>query len=270
MKVTSPKHLIRQPLTYSQLQGYNAQKASFSRTIQVKQIGHALLEIANFNETYLITLPSLHIEGLIYGSPFVELNKTSHIVSSSGYVAKIDYSGKGWLSGKKNSFAASLFLAGKEREPLYTIDGQWTDTFTIRDGRKKVGELETYNARTSKTTKLIVAPLDQQDAYESNRAWQQVAAAISKGDMDTVAVEKGKIENAQRELRRKEKSEGREWERKFFKRVPGCTTFEALAKPVGERIEIEKTGGVWRFDGEKAGGSKPPSQDGQGGIPTSA
>lgn len=253
------------------LQGYNAQKASFSRTIQVKQIGHALLEIANFKETYLITLPSLHIENLLYGSPFVELNKSSYIISSSGYVAKIDYSGKGWLSGKKNSFTASLYPVGKEKDPLYTIDGQWTDTFTIRDSTKKVAvELETYNAKTSKTTELIVAPLDQQDPYESNRAWQHVAAAISKGDMDTVGVEKGKIENAQRELRRKEQREGREWERRFFKRMPGCPTFEKLAKPVGERIEIEKTGGVWRFDSEKAGESKPPFQDGQGGAPTNA
>lgn len=47
------------------LQGYNAQKASFSRTIHVKQIGHALLHLDKFDEYYLITLPSLHIEGLI-------------------------------------------------------------------------------------------------------------------------------------------------------------------------------------------------------------
>ena len=83
--------------------------------------------------------------------------------------------------------------------------------------------------------------------------------------MDTVGAEKGKIENEQRELRRKEQKEGREWERRFFKRTPGCQNFEMLAKPVGERIEIEKTGGVWRFDSEKAEGSKPPFLDVQNG-----
>ncbi|MCJ1345335.1 Oxysterol binding protein [Peltigera leucophlebia] len=243
------------------LQGYNAQKASFSRTIQVKQIGHALLEIAPFNETYLITLPSLHIESLIYGNPYVELNKASYIISSTGYTAKIDYSGKGWLSGKKNSFTASLYPTGKEKDPLYTIDGQWTDTFTIRDGTKKHGgEIETYNAKTSKTTPLTVRPINQQDPYESNRAWQYVAAAISKGDMDTVGAEKSKIENAQRELRKKEQSEGREWERRFFKRVETCPILETLANPLGEKIESDKTGGLWRFDQIKVatGGSKIP------------
>ena len=77
--------------------------------------------------------------------------------------------------------------------------------------------------------------------------------------MDTVSIEKSKIENAQRELRRKEQSEGREWERRFFTRVPTPDPiFEALAKPIGERIESEKTGGVWRFSGDKAAGAKPP------------
>lgn len=248
----------------SQLQGYNAQKASFSRTIHVKQIGHAILELAPFNETYLITLPSLHIESLLYGNPFVELNKSTYIISSSGYVAKIDYSGKGWVSGKKNSFTASLYPAGKEREPLYTAEGQWTDSFTIHGGSKKTAAaIDSYNAKAHKTTPLIVAPLDQQGPHESNRAWQHVAAAIKKSDMDTVGIEKSKIEIAQRELRKKEQAEGREWQRRFFKRLPGpCPIFEKLARVVGERIESDKTGGIWRFAGDRlaASDSDPAAQ----------
>ncbi|MCJ1466432.1 Oxysterol binding protein [Pseudocyphellaria aurata] len=249
-----------------ELQGYNAQKVTFSSTIHVQQIGHALLEIASFKETYLITLPSLHIESLLYG-PYVELNKTSYITSSSGYVAKIDYSGKGWVSGTKNSFAACLYpAAGKDKKPLYTIDGQWTDTFTIRDGSGKT--LEIYKA--TKTTPLIVAPLEKQDPYESNRAWNRVAAAIIEGDMKVVSAEKGKIEEAQRKLRQKEKSEGREWARRYFNRMQKCPVFEELAKPVGERIEKEMTDGVWRFDTKKADRSKPSFQEGQGDAPANA
>lgn len=103
-------------------------------------------------------------------------------------------------------------------------------------------------------------PIDQQDHYESNRAWQYVAAAISKGDMDTVGAEKSKIENAQRELRKKEQSEGREWERRFFRRVETCPIFEKLAFSLGEKIEGDKTGGIWRFDQTKVatGGSQIP------------
>ncbi|KAI9681978.1 MAG: Oxysterol binding protein [Caeruleum heppii] len=246
--IWNDKHGVR-------LQGYNAQKASFSRTIHVKQIGHALLHLDAYNEDYLITLPSLHIEGLIYGSPFVELNKNTYIQSSSGFTAKVDYSGKGWLSGKKNSFTASLYPTGSEKSPVYTIEGQWTDAFTVKDAKTK-SQVDNHNAKTAPTTPLTVAPQDQQDALESRRAWSKVAAAISKGDMDTTGVEKSKIENQQRELRKQEQSEGKEWQRRYFSRVEKDDVFETLAAKIGERSEPEKTGGVWRWDGKKAEGVK--------------
>lgn len=172
-------------------------------------------------------------------------------------MAKIDYSGKGWVSGKKNSFTATLYPTGKEKDILYTIEGQWTDTFTIKagggSGLKKADPIEIYNAKTAKTTPLQVAPIDQQDPLESNRAWQKVAEGIMKSDMDVVHIEKSKIEILQRELRRKEQAEGREWQRRFFRRSsPPDPLFERLAKPIpGEKIEAEKTGGVWRFDETK-------------------
>lgn len=246
--IWNDKHGVR-------LQGYNAQKASFSRTIHVKQIGHALLHLDAYNEDYLITLPSLHIEGLIYGSPFVELNKNTYIQSSTGFTAKVDYSGKGWLSGKKNSFTASLYPTGAERSPLYTIDGQWTDAFTIKDAKTKA-QVDSYSAKASRTTPLIIAPQDQQDPLESRRAWSKVAAAISKGDMDTTGMEKSKIENQQREMRRQEQADGKEWQRRYFSRVEKDDVFEKLAVKIGERSEPEKTGGIWRWDGKKAEGVK--------------
>ncbi|KAL1968341.1 hypothetical protein VTN77DRAFT_1870 [Rasamsonia byssochlamydoides] len=258
-----------------ELQGYNAQKASFSSTIQVKQLGHALLSFTPpgknrsdpaERETYLITLPSLHIESLIYGTPFVELEKHTKIASSTGYIAKIDYSGKGWLSGKKNSFTAILYKESDgEKNPLYTADGQWSSSFVIKDARTKQ-EVETYNVVNIKTTPLTVAPLEEQDPYESRRAWHDVACAIERGDMDATSAAKSKIENAQRELRKKEKEEGREWERRFFKRVNEkddpvfmrLATMLDLTHGNGVGIESDRTAGVWRFDKERAKDAKPP------------
>ncbi|KAK2809824.1 hypothetical protein FQN50_003464 [Emmonsiellopsis sp. PD_5] len=258
------------------LQGYNAQKASFSSTINVKQIGHAIYSLTPpatadnptpERETYLITLPSLHIESLIYASPFIELNKYTQIVSSTGYVAKIDYSGKGWLSGKKNSFTAILYHESEgEKKPLYTADGQWSNTFTIREARGKKKELDKYCAKTQKTTPLTIPALEEQDLYESRRAWRDVAVAIGRGDMDATSAAKSKIEVAQRELRKLERSEGRKWERRFFKLVEPSDdkVFMELAEkagitqPNGNGIEADKTGGVWRFDPELAKGAVPP------------
>ncbi|KAA8646283.1 hypothetical protein EYZ11_007709 [Aspergillus tanneri] len=254
-----------------ELQGYNAQKASFSSTIQIKQIGHALLTITppsadkndpDQQEQYLITLPHLHIESLIYGTPFVELERSTRIVSSTGYVAKIDYSGKGWLSGKKNTFTAILFKESEgEKYPLYTADGQWSSKFTIKNARTKE-EIDKYVVEDSKTTPLQLATLESQDLYESRRAWRDVAVAIERGDMDAVSVAKGRIENAQRELRKVEKAEGREWERRFFRRIDegeDSDRFQSLAQAIGlTSLESDKTGGVWRFHPEKAIGAQSP------------
>lgn len=236
-------------------------------------MGHALLTFtpseSTAPETYLITLPSLHIESLIYGSPFVELNKYTYIVSSTGYVAKIDYSGRGWLSGKRNSFIATLWKADEGSEKsLYSVEGQWSDCFVIKEGDIKHGNvIDTYNAKTTKTTPLQVKPIEEQDPYESRKAWRKVAQSIENGDMDSASHYKSRIENAQRALRKREREEEREWDRVFFKRIHNDDDNEAgfqklvnLVHGLGgwTGVEADKTGGVWRFDEQKTREAKSP------------
>ncbi|EME41754.1 hypothetical protein DOTSEDRAFT_73974 [Dothistroma septosporum NZE10] len=242
------------------LQGYNAQKASFGTTINVRQVGHAIYHIDQFNEDYIITLPGLHIEGLIKGSPFVELNKSSYIVSSSGYAARIEYSGAGWVSGKKNSLSAVIYPHGKEKSKssvLYKAKGSWTDSFTIEDSHGKV--VENYDAKKEPRTELQVANLKDQDPLETRRAWKKVADAIAKSDMNLVSVEKTKIEEHQRALRKNEKEAGKDWNRTFFSQAKSLPIFEKLIKEVPSgSLEQEQTGGIWVFDQEKAKNAKPP------------
>lgn len=258
-------YCIRNNKSGVQLEGYNAQKATFKSTIIVKQIGHAVLTVpigSGDNQTveqYLITLPSLHIEGLIFGAPFVELDGSTCITSSSGYSAKIDYSGKGWLSGKKNSVIATVYPTGKEKEILYNVTGQWTNKFEIYEGPAKKNSsstlITTYDAAGTAQAELKIADLDRQHPLESRRAWTKVAEAIQKGDMDTVSIEKGKIENAQRELRNQERSQNRLWERRYFSAVEGeDAVLENLGKlgGVSTHGDRDKTGGLWRFDADKA------------------
>src|SRR5690606_15926285 len=102
------------------------------------------------------------------------------------------------------------------------------------------------------TTPLTIAPLEEQDPLESRRAWAKVQAAILKGDMDTTGIEKSKIENEQREMRKKEKEEGREWERRYFTKVEENPIFTKLADKIGMQAEPDKTGGIWVYDEEKA------------------
>lgn len=258
-------YCIRNAKTGVQLEGYNAQKATFKSTIIVKQIGHAVLTVpvgpSKEPESYLITLPSLHIEGLIFGAPFVELDGASHISSSSGFSAKIDYSGKGWLSGKKNTVVATIFPTGKEKDVLFNVTGQWNAKLEFYAGPAKKNSKDTlvdeYDAEAAPQTELTLAPLDKQHPLESRRAWAKVAAGIQGGDMDAVSVEKGKIEHAQRALRHKETSDETAWKRRYFTAVDVDTADPVLEKlgaaaGVAKDGERDKTGGLWRFDAKKA------------------
>ena len=245
--------------TGARLEGYNAQKATFSRTINIKQLGHAILTIplaGDEVETYLITLPSLHIEGLIYGAPFIELNSSSHITCSSGYTAKITYSGKGWLSGEKNSVTAAIYHEDAPAKVLYNATGVWTRSFSIYKGaggktNTKENLVEAYDAASSPASVLTVRKEEDQHPLESRRAWGKVASAILKGDMDTVSREKGKIEQAQRDMRAREKADGKSWERRYFTALDKPDgILEAMAERVGLPVngDADKTGGLWRFD----------------------
>ena len=235
-----------------QLQGYNGQKTSFSGgRINVKQVGHAVLHLKKYKEDYLITLPSLHIEGLITGSPYVELERSSYIQSSSGFMSKIEYSGRGWLSGKKNSFIASLYSKGQENNALYKINGQWSKTFTIRDNKSNK-DLETVELASIKTKPLHVTDIDRQDPLESRRAWQKVAEAIRKGDMNTTSAEKSAIENAQRALRKKEQEEGKVWSCRYFQKTEPYPVLKNLASSLGESLDSDMTNGIWVFVSKKS------------------
>ncbi|KAI5959682.1 OSM1 [Candida theae] len=206
------------------LQGYNGITSKISATsINIKQYGHALLDFNDLKESYLITLPPLHIEGLITAAPFVELEGTSYIQASNGYFTVIEYSGRGWVSGKKNTFKARIyrdsFSSSSKENALVTIQGQWSGKSYIDKGSStptsKTGELF-YDADALKAVHLTVKPIEEQKEFESRRAWEKVADAIRKSDYNLIAEEKSKIENEQRELRRKEKETGTTWQTRWF------------------------------------------------------
>lgn len=208
------------------LQGYNGIRASISATlINVKQYGHALLKYGALEEDYLITLPPLHIEGLITALPFVELEGTSYIQSSTGLITTIEYLGRGYFSGKKNTFKARIYkdklASGKKENALVTISGQWLGKLYINKGSvspTKSDELF-YDALAVQAVRLNVKPIEQQHELELRRAWGKVADAIRAGDYDLIHQEKLTIENAQRELRKKEKETEQPWQARWFTSV---------------------------------------------------
>ena len=224
---------------------------TFSGSVNIKQIGHAIIHLDKYNEDYLIPLPHVRVSGLLTGTPYPELTGSYQIVSSTGYVAEIDFTGKKMfgLSGKKNQFHAGLYKQSdeKRKDPLYEAEGSWNEEFTIRDTTNKK-DIETFNTNNQKPTKLVVPPLEQQDPWESRRAWAGVIDALNHGNMQATSDAKSKVEKAQREMRKKEEASNQTWKPKFFVKTDRDETFQKLAAVTHGQHEEDQAHGFWKFN----------------------
>ena len=193
------------------LTGHNAQKTSFSSgAIIVKQIGHAVLTIdleKGKKEEVLITLPKLRIDGLWYGSPYIELWDKTNIQSSSGWSSvvsssvdlilllsphvtryqQLEYKGKGYFSGKIHMVKATVSPPGSS-SIKHTIEGQWhTQTKDTKTGK-------VFTDVTSPKEEVTVGPTEEMEEFESRKLWGLVSQGIRDGDYETASREKSKIE----------------------------------------------------------------------------
>lgn len=235
-----------------ELQGHCAQKTSFSgRTILVKQLGHAILTLAlpGGREDYLITLPKLNLEGIFFGSPYVELTDKSFIQASSGYRVGFEYKGKGYISGVAKRFIANI--TGPKDQSLYTVAGQWSaaSTYTAVDPAAtnargvKVGDIFANFDKAERTT-IQVKPITEQSDYESRRLWQDVADGIRAGNFEKAQAAKVKIEvrpplacsavadmyqNAERQKRKDETAAVTPFQTKFFTLIEDDPVYHQLA-----------------------------------------
>jgi len=55
-----------------------------------------------------MTLPHLCIDGLWYSSPYIELADSSYIIRSTGWIAVVEYKGKGYFGGKGHATTTTL------------------------------------------------------------------------------------------------------------------------------------------------------------------
>ncbi|CZT22244.1 related to KES1 protein [Ramularia collo-cygni] len=230
-------------------EGYTRQEITFSGSVNIQQIGHAILHIDEFNEDVVIPLPNIKVKGILTGSPYPELDGTYSIVSTSGYMAQVDFSGKSLLGigGKKNHLKAAVYGPDDHthKHPIYTAEGSWSEAFEFKDSGGKT--LETYNVAAAQPAEFRTLPMDQQDPWESRKAWRGVIEAVQTGNMQGVADSKSALEKAQRELRKKPETSEETWQSLFFTKESGHAAAEALLEKIGQHLDAAKTCGVWRF-----------------------
>jgi len=159
-------------------EGYTCQEIRFHGSVSIKQIGHAILRIERFDEDYLIPLPDVKVRGILTGTPYPELGGTCHIVSSSGFVCEIDFSGKGLLSGKKNSVDATIYRQEDKKRPLYTVSGQWNGKMTFVDAGNGA-EIETIDANALKSAPMNLRNINEQDPVSGVRICEEMIAGTA-------------------------------------------------------------------------------------------
>ncbi|EAU87574.2 oxysterol binding protein [Coprinopsis cinerea okayama7 len=239
------------------LVGHNAQKTTFSAgSVIVKQIGHAVLTVKGVE--YVITLPRLRIDGLWYGSPYIELIDSNHIIGEN-FVSLIEYKGKGYFSGKSHSFKAtvspasaeapvaatssssggglgawvgygsknssSTSLSGKE----HVVEGTWHETSSWVKG---AGKGKFHDSSIGKEDFVVVGgePNGEMGEFETRKLWNLVAKGIREGDFELASTEKSKIENDQRQRRKDEAAANTKWALKHFKHEANDPIYERLGK----------------------------------------
>ena len=122
-------------------------------------------------------------------------------------------------------------------------------------------DLETYDTNAQKATAIIVADRAEQDPWESRRAWGHVIDALNRGNMQATSDEKGKVERAQRLMRKDEENAGTKWRQTFFRTVESDPLFKKLAAKAGNSLEVERTQGIWKFDRDALKKEKPYQGD---------
>jgi oxysterol-binding protein-related protein 9/10/11 len=228
----------------------------------VRQSGHAVFTIDKHNESYLLPFPDVYAKSVLTGSPYPELQGTYKIFSTSGLTAEIIFGSKTrrlLSGGERNVFSASIYKTNdKSKKSFYELGGSWSDSWEVKDGSGK--ELYTYDLSDAKNKPVTMnlAPPEKQSPWESRRAWKDVAEPLRAGDFGKALSAKSKIETAQREMRKKEKAEGRTWESAFFRRVDDESKegqLSQLLEIVGKDADSQSilgSDGIWRFDQERA------------------
>lgn len=225
--------------------------------MNIKQQGHAILTLKKYNEQYLIPLPDVKVSGLLTGTAYPELIGTYEIVSTNGYVSEIDFSGKKMLGlgGSKNHVSAAVYSVEDRKKALWSVEGSWSETFTIRD--EVAGkDVEVFDCTNAQPSPMKMAPVKQQDPWESRRAWKGTVDALEAGNMQLAADEKSKVEEGQRAMRKEEDASGKVWVPLFFKKTERDERFEKLNALTQEKSVLDT--GLWVWDGEMAGRVRKP------------
>lgn len=199
------------------LNGHCGQKTKFTGTsLKVKQEGSALLFLRNRNEEYRFDFPELVLHGLLTGSPYLEIIGNTTITCTSGIGARIQFLPKPWFSGEYNVVKGSVYFLEDPSVKIYEISGKWTEKIYVGPEKSK-NKILLLDVLSSPIYLPYVKNIELQSRYESRQVWNLVTQALNKQEYGEATIEKTRIEEEQRALRREELEKGVKWQPKLFR-----------------------------------------------------
>src|SRR5690606_18807188 len=119
----------------------------------------------------------------------------------------IEYSTRGYFSGERHSFKATLKPLEEGGSIFYTAQGVWSGASKYTDVKKNETSLF-FDAETDMSVAPELKLLSEMGPLESHKLWANVTNAINSKDYATASKEKSQIEDAQRVLAKTRKEKG--------------------------------------------------------------
>ncbi|CAO3587832.1 unnamed protein product [Absidia cylindrospora] len=238
------------------LNGHSCQKSKFKGTsIRVDQIGRAVLYLQQWGEQYIIDFPYLMIRGFLTGAAYIELGGQCSITCNNGLQTALDFLPKPWFGGEYNHIKGSI--TNKDDKKIYELSGRWShQTFYTKMDETAATTADSkvllFDAEEEPMAERVTPPDQEQKDVESHRVWGKVTAALATKDHQKANVEKTKIEDWQRAVRKERADNNMTWSPELFvfdKDADASSDYNknnvALSKKMHEKTQIDS--GAWTY-----------------------
>jgi oxysterol-binding protein-related protein 8 len=169
---------------------------------------------------YVITMPNMYARGILFGKMVLELGDTCTAKNEkNGIQCDIEFKTKGFFSGTYNSISGRV---RHNNNDVGEVSGRWShvmDYKNTKSGSKRVLFDAVKDGQNLASN--WVPPEDQQEPNESRRLWTHLTQAINAKDMEAATDAKLRVEEAQRESRKKLEESGKKHVPRFFVQKDG-------------------------------------------------
>lgn len=211
------------------------------------------------DECYSWAIATVFLRNIVMGEKYVEPFGTMTVVNeSTGEKAAIEFKSKGMFGGRAEDVAVDTYCPDGSHSGLSLV-GNWTSSLRVMEAGKgagpeiwKAGKLvDGFETRYGLTE--FAASLNEITEIEEGRIaitdsrLRKDQRAAEMGNLDMAEIEKAKLEDAQRDRRRRMELAGEQWKPRWFTRVDTGESGEEIwkLKSGKEGYWEERARGIW-------------------------